>query len=330
MSSRNFAKSSHAIVTALFDFEHNDEDGRVVRMRKGEKLLIIRKTNSDWWQVQRIAKSVKTNDSEDDDDNQSEEFDDNDDLIPFYAPVSYLREVVESKAVSSANGKHVHYKKASFKRNFARTLNVEDDRLNETASSRESIVEDDFEISDNITNCDSSTPRNKSQSKSPSPVYANLPLLSSRLPPVPNPGVTPNRILLNHWAEYVDSSGRKYYYNSLSRETSWKPPRRRIFVNNDESATSHSEENLTDSSTTSTPISRSLSKSPSLTPSPTPKPKTRIRKQRHKFSAGTAPPTVTTFPPALPKGWTRKLNAETRELYFMNDKTKGKVRTYLL
>ena len=49
----------------------------------------------------------------------------------------------------------------------------------------------------------------------------------SSSPPVPSDGSAPVRILLYHWAEYVDpSSKRKFYYNFVSRESSWKPPRR--------------------------------------------------------------------------------------------------------
>lgn len=72
-------------------------------------------------------------------------------------------------------------------------------------------------------------------------------------PPAPTPGLSPVRILLDHWAEYVDASGRRFYYNSVTRESSWKPPRRRpSFLNScedltaadDELSGTHSDENL--------------------------------------------------------------------------------------
>lgn len=66
-----------------------------------------------------------------------------------------------------------------------------------------------------------------------SPDYSKMSTTKSILssvtssPPIPEAGKTPMKILLDHWAEYVDSSGRRFYYNSVTHESSWKPPRRR-------------------------------------------------------------------------------------------------------
>ncbi|CAG2181842.1 unnamed protein product, partial [Oppiella nova] len=104
--------------------------------------------------------------------------------------------------------------------------------------------------------------------------------------------------------------------------------------------TSHSEENLTDSSSTSlstTPNTSVVSDSSSL-----PKPKSRIWRKfikndnkydltsndsttdvnsdECKASLHSCPPTL----PTLPKGWTRKHNENTKELYFINNKTNEK------
>lgn len=38
-------------VTVAFDFDYLGEDGKKVFMREGELLLLISKTNKDWWQV---------------------------------------------------------------------------------------------------------------------------------------------------------------------------------------------------------------------------------------------------------------------------------------
>lgn len=45
--------------------------------------------------------------------------------------------------------------------------------------------------------------------------------------PKPGSESAPVKILLDHWAEYLDSCGRRFYYNYISDESSWKPPRRR-------------------------------------------------------------------------------------------------------
>ena len=53
----------------LYDFEYVTKDGRKVVIKEGEKLFLIKKTNSDWWQV--IRSSAER---------------------PFYVPASYVEE----------------------------------------------------------------------------------------------------------------------------------------------------------------------------------------------------------------------------------------------
>lgn len=38
-------------VSVVFDFEYTAEDGKKVFMKEREVLLLINKTNNDWWQV---------------------------------------------------------------------------------------------------------------------------------------------------------------------------------------------------------------------------------------------------------------------------------------
>jgi hypothetical protein len=56
-------------VRVLFDFEYTTKDGIEVRIKEGEKLYLIKKTNKDWWQV--IRNSGR----------------------PFYVPASYIEEI---------------------------------------------------------------------------------------------------------------------------------------------------------------------------------------------------------------------------------------------
>ena len=51
-----------------------------------------------------------------------------------------------------------------------------------------------------------------------------------QMSPIPETGTNPNRVLLNHWSEYIHFSGRKYYYNSVTKQSSWKPPRRGLSI----------------------------------------------------------------------------------------------------
>ena len=48
----------------------------------------------------------------------------------------------------------------------------------------------------------------------------------SRSPPTPPPHACPVRHVMTDWDEFLDVSGRKYYYNSKTHEKSWKPPRK--------------------------------------------------------------------------------------------------------
>jgi hypothetical protein len=51
---------------------------------------------------------------------------------------------------------------------------------------------------------------------------------TSRSPPTPSAGDTPIRMVRGNWGEYLDSTGRKFYFNSLSKEATWKPPRKSL------------------------------------------------------------------------------------------------------
>ena len=40
-----------SLVVVSYDFEYTTEEGKRVWMKEGEVLLLINKTNNDWWQV---------------------------------------------------------------------------------------------------------------------------------------------------------------------------------------------------------------------------------------------------------------------------------------
>lgn len=66
-------------VRVLFDFEYTTKDGAEVKIKEGEKLYLIKKTNEDWWQV--IRNSGR----------------------PFYVPASYIEEIPRSNTWSKAD-----------------------------------------------------------------------------------------------------------------------------------------------------------------------------------------------------------------------------------
>lgn len=58
---------SDVYVEVLYDFKYSSDDGNEVKIKAGEELLLLKKSNENWWQVIRSS-----------------------DGNPFYAPSSYL------------------------------------------------------------------------------------------------------------------------------------------------------------------------------------------------------------------------------------------------
>ncbi|RWS07074.1 Rho GTPase-activating protein 12-like protein, partial [Dinothrombium tinctorium] len=318
-------------------------------MNRGEKFRLLQKTNNDWWLVKKLhlktsnySNSVSLMNSNHY--RSDEELDLNEDSQEdnsFYAPANYLREIEIEIEVPSPKIKKVELlsnslNESEYSCDSADEIdsgNHDDAEVSSNTaatSSKESLID---ESSDWKTNCDNEQESKlktvNTRSESP-PIYVNLPLNCKNSPPVPNSGTAPIRILLNHWAEYMDENGRKYYYNSVSRESSWKPPRRRLHrLKDDEEVTSHSEENLTDSSTTSlTTLSNVKDKSQTLSDL-SPKPFSRTSKLRNKTKTTKEKSEFKQSeniysPHSLTEGWTRHYDAESNTMYFVNDKTKGK------
>uniref|UniRef100_A0A0K2SVR7 Rho GTPaseactivating protein 12like [Acyrthosiphon pisum] n=1 Tax=Lepeophtheirus salmonis TaxID=72036 RepID=A0A0K2SVR7_LEPSM len=87
---------------------------------------------------------------------------------------------------------------------------------------------DDSAMLSLITICDEKSSRYIDDTASSlSPDMKSPVSTTSRSPPSPSPNMTPTRNLMVEWEEYCDEkSGRKFYYNSLTKEKSWKPPRK--------------------------------------------------------------------------------------------------------
>lgn len=61
------------VVESQYDYSYRGVNGRVISIQEGERFLLIRKTNADWWQVRRLAVGVKAK--------------------PLYVPATYVVEV---------------------------------------------------------------------------------------------------------------------------------------------------------------------------------------------------------------------------------------------
>lgn len=71
-------------VRVLFDFDYLSREGKEVKIKEGEKLYLIKKTNDDWWQV--IRNSGR----------------------PFYVPASYVEEISRTGAKNDRNTVREH------------------------------------------------------------------------------------------------------------------------------------------------------------------------------------------------------------------------------
>ncbi|XP_072307817.1 rho GTPase-activating protein 9 isoform X2 [Eucyclogobius newberryi] len=65
--------SGTVVLEAQYDYNYRAADGRQVSIREGERFILIKKTNADWWQVRRIGAASKTK--------------------PLYVPATYVTEV---------------------------------------------------------------------------------------------------------------------------------------------------------------------------------------------------------------------------------------------
>ncbi|XP_068598368.1 rho GTPase-activating protein 15 [Brachionichthys hirsutus] len=65
--------SGTVVLEAQYDYNYRGSDGRQVCIREGERFILLKKTNADWWQVRRIGAASKTK--------------------PLYVPATYVTEV---------------------------------------------------------------------------------------------------------------------------------------------------------------------------------------------------------------------------------------------
>ncbi|XP_069390812.1 rho GTPase-activating protein 9 isoform X2 [Paralichthys olivaceus] len=65
--------SGTVVLEAQYDYNYRGADGRQVCIREGERFVLLKKTNTDWWQVRRIGAASKAK--------------------PLYVPATYVTEV---------------------------------------------------------------------------------------------------------------------------------------------------------------------------------------------------------------------------------------------
>ncbi|KAK2861888.1 hypothetical protein Q5P01_001421 [Channa striata] len=279
------------VLEAQYDYNYRAADGRQVCIREGERFVLLKKTNVDWWQVRRIGAASKTK--------------------PLYVPATYVTEVpiapmpspqrlvmsaslnsnlrilprvslTPSPTKSTTNEQHQVNKpiyrsmenlnsRSAFQDNrstrggrfptlpFSRVTltkskpptslsghlmsssnlpeNLPDNLYDEVGGGHSRRIPkkscsqwDMLGASGKKNHLEVPTESYLSQlSWQDSPVYTEMQpekRPSQPEPPVPAPGQTPLQVM-DLWEQYSDSAtGRCYYVNSITKEKSWKPPRR--------------------------------------------------------------------------------------------------------
>ncbi len=65
--------SSTVVLEAQYDYSYRATDGRLVSIHEGERFVLLKKTNADWWQARRIGVGAKAK--------------------PIYVPATYVIEL---------------------------------------------------------------------------------------------------------------------------------------------------------------------------------------------------------------------------------------------
>uniref|UniRef100_A0A8C5B9R5 Rho GTPase activating protein 9 n=1 Tax=Gadus morhua TaxID=8049 RepID=A0A8C5B9R5_GADMO len=280
--------SGTVVLEAQYDYNYRSADGRQVCIREGERFILLKKTNADWWQVRRIGAASKAK--------------------PLYVPATYVTEVpiapmpspqriFMTTSLSTELSSHprvsltksptqAQYMNKPFCRSMENLNSSSAFKGSERSAGQAAPRFPTLPLSGSGSHGSTSpgylrvpgggprgsasqpplprvTPtitRSQSSSNLPENPYdevgrgfgfhgsprvpkkscsqwdmAELSRSNNHLqvaspsraePPSPPPGEQPLQVL-DLWEQYSDlASGRSYYVNSITKERSWKPPRR--------------------------------------------------------------------------------------------------------
>ncbi|XP_051562042.1 rho GTPase-activating protein 9-like isoform X2 [Myxocyprinus asiaticus] len=269
---------SPVVLEALYDYSYRGADGRSVSIHEGERFLLLKKTNADWWQARSVGVGVKAK--------------------PIYVPATYVIELPVSKFCplqpnrQSESDRFKMIPRGSLTPCMQKDCSVPDKQLcrsMENLNSSSALMDtrvggvsvrghflslplsgSSASPSGHLTvpggflspggpiarsQSSSHLPQNPYQDTNcskpsitgPSKFYSQWDMSSTAHrhtegniqnslseqgrrqwaePPKPLPGQRPLQTM-QLWDQYRDpSSGRFYYVNTITKERSWKPPRR--------------------------------------------------------------------------------------------------------
>uniref|UniRef100_A0A9J7ZB90 Rho GTPase activating protein 9 n=1 Tax=Cyprinus carpio carpio TaxID=630221 RepID=A0A9J7ZB90_CYPCA len=242
--------SSTVVLEAQYDYSYRATDGHLVSIHEGERFLLLKKTNADWWQARRIGVGAK--------------------VKPIYVPATYVIELPISQFCPSLPSSLIslfclwilsvpdkQFCRSMENLNFSSAL-MDKHAGRVSAQGRfPTLPLSGYSASPSghlsvpgvpIARSQSSSylPQNPYQNQDPSPSsptkscsqwdmsaaarrHISLSEQGKRQwaePPKPLPGQRPLQTL-QLWDQYCDpGTGRCYYVNTVTEERSWKPPRR--------------------------------------------------------------------------------------------------------
>ncbi|KTF89591.1 hypothetical protein cypCar_00047843, partial [Cyprinus carpio] len=207
--------SSTVVLEAQYDYSYRATDGRLVSIHEGERFLLLKKTNADWWQARRIGVGAK--------------------FCRSMENLSCSSALMDNHRVS-ARGRFPTLPLSGSSAAPSGHLSVPGVPIARSQSSS-SLPQNPYQDSDPTKSfsqwdMNAATRRHtQGHIQMSSSAYISQSSLSEQgkrwaEPPKPLPGQRPLQTL-QLWEQYRDpGTGRFYYVNTVTEERSWKPPRR--------------------------------------------------------------------------------------------------------
>nr|XP_006825172.1 PREDICTED: rho GTPase-activating protein 12-like [Saccoglossus kowalevskii] len=180
---------------AKFPYTYKDASGTTVSFREGDNFTLIKKAGKDWWYVQQDGVG---------------------DQKPVYVPAKYMEELSPPPCFTSNGGSGLtpsleNVNEVPTQRTLLPDRDYDDREVNSVGSQGHS----DLSSSSELLNTAGSSP----QTPFDGPTVSN-----PSIDP-PQPTRPPSQVLGNNWEVHYDDKGRKFFHNTISKESSWKPPR---------------------------------------------------------------------------------------------------------
>uniref|UniRef100_H3BHS1 Rho GTPase activating protein 9 n=1 Tax=Latimeria chalumnae TaxID=7897 RepID=H3BHS1_LATCH len=217
--------SQPVFLEAQYGYQYKAADGRLITISEGERFELLQKSNSDWWQVRRVGDLKK--------------------VKPIYVPAAYVTEVrcplpqnLLPFSLLLFLGAKAFYRSLEDLTQNSRGLSLAGypsfHCLSLGAANARGAPHGPFAQESVMSRSKSSSvlPQNpyadtaRPSSMQESPIYSNLEEMKRVKVEPPSPTCPPVQIL-DLWEQHTDQvSGRCFYVNTVTKEKSWKPPRR--------------------------------------------------------------------------------------------------------